>query len=139
LGDFPTELARDCRASESGAKPFVVRRGGDGGSAALRPCEDIGLAVFRADDLDLPIWRGECSIFCGVCPEFVQQKRYTRDRRTGNAEVRSSDRNRLALSILNVLVRSDDCTNERMQRRWLCVLRIVSAAARQRMRPSESR
>ena len=44
-------------------------------------------------------------------------------------------------AILNVLVRRDDRPNERMQRRWLCALRIVSAAVRQcqRMRPSESR
>ena len=96
-GDLPAELARDRRASENGAKPFAVRRGGDRGSAAFRPCEDKGLAVFGADDLDLPFWRGERSIFCGICPEFVQQKRQTRDRRTGNPEVRSSDRNPLAL------------------------------------------
>ena len=90
------------------------------------------MPVFGADDLDLPFWRRERSIFCGICPEFVQQKRQTGDRRAGNREVRSSDRNPLALRILNVVVGRDDRANEGMQRRWLGALRIVSGAVRTR-------
>ena len=71
----PPSCARDRRASKNAAKPFVVWRGGDRGSAAFRPREDKGLTVFRADNFDLPLWRRERSIFCGICPKFVQQKR----------------------------------------------------------------
>ena len=83
--------------------------------------------------LDLPFWpRERAPYFAEFVPEFVQQKRHTGDRRAGNREVRSSDRNPLALRILNVVVGRDDRANEGLQRRWLGALRIVSGAERTR-------